>query len=100
LETGTTDQPVNYVSGSGTQNLTFTYTIQSGDTTSDLDYVTTTSLALNSGTILDTAGNVATLTLATPGQTNSINIDDRNTRLMWWRRATNAAGTICCARCP
>ena len=66
LETGDTDRDVDYASGSGSTTLTFTYTVQSGDTSSDLDYKATTSLGLNSGTIKDAAGNAATLTLATP----------------------------------
>ncbi|MCE7996952.1 MAG: hypothetical protein HEP71_33630, partial [Roseivirga sp.] len=72
LETGTTDRTVNYSSGSGTTTLTFDYTVQAGDTNADLDYVATNSLALNSGTINDDAGNAATLTLATPGAANSL----------------------------
>ena len=72
LETGATDRAVNYATGSGTSSLTFTYTVQSGDTSSDLDYTSTTALALNSGTIRDGAGNNATLTLATPGAANSL----------------------------
>ncbi len=72
LETGTTDQVVNYASGSGTSALTFTYTVQAGDTTADLDYLGTTALALNGGTINDAAGNASTLTLAAPGATNSL----------------------------
>ncbi len=72
LETGTTDQVVNYASGSGTSQLVFTYTVQAGDTTSDLDYVSTGALSLNSGTIKDAAGNSATLTLASPGSANSL----------------------------
>ena len=40
--------------------------------TLDLDYVATTSLALNGGTIRDAATNNATLTLATPGAANSL----------------------------
>src|SRR5690606_28685067 len=52
--------------------LTFNYTVQSGDVSADLDYTSTTSLALNSGTIRDAAGNNATLTLATPGAANSL----------------------------
>ena len=72
LETGSTDRTVNYSSGSGSTTLVFTYTVQAGDTSSDLDYVATTSLALNSGTIRDAALNDATLTLATPGATNSL----------------------------
>ncbi len=72
LETGTTDRVVNYASGSGSSTLVFTYTVQAGDTSADLDYLSTTALALNSGTIQDAAGNNATLTLASPGATHSL----------------------------
>ncbi|WP_189608066.1 beta strand repeat-containing protein [Saccharospirillum salsuginis] len=72
LETGGTDQVVDYTSGSGTSSLTFTYTVQVGDTSADLDYLNTTALALNGGTIADAAGNAATLTLASPGAANSL----------------------------
>ncbi|WP_130473023.1 DUF4347 domain-containing protein [Candidatus Magnetaquicoccus inordinatus] len=72
LETGSTDRSINYVSGSGTTALVFNYTVQSGDSSSDLDYSSTTALALNGGTIKDAVGNNATLTLATPGQANSL----------------------------
>ncbi len=72
LETGLSDAVVDYDSGSGTDTLTFTYTVASGQNSSDLDYVSSSALALNSGTIQDTAGNDATLTLATPGQPNSL----------------------------
>ncbi|MBA2672885.1 hypothetical protein, partial [Ramlibacter sp.] len=72
LETGTTDRAVNYASGSGSNTLTFTYTVQAGDTTADLDYIGTGALALNGGTIADVAGNNATLTLAAPGAANSL----------------------------
>lgn len=72
LETGATDQKVNYSSGSGTSTLIFKYTVQVGDASADLDYVATNSLSLNGGTIKDAAGNVATLTLPTPGAANSL----------------------------
>ena len=72
LETGTTDRVINCASGSGTSVLTFTYTVQAGDLSSDLDYQSTTSLALNGGTIKDAVGNNATLTLVTPGAANSL----------------------------
>ena len=72
LETGSTDRAVNYASGSGSTALVFTYTVQANDSSSDLDYKATSSLALNSGTIRDAVGNNATLTLASPGATNSI----------------------------
>lgn len=72
LETGTTDRTVNYTSGSDTSTLTFNYTIQSGDISSDLDYVATNSLTLNGGFIRDAATNNATLTLASPGAAGSL----------------------------
>ncbi|MDB4316424.1 FG-GAP-like repeat-containing protein, partial [Cyclobacteriaceae bacterium] len=73
LETGSSDALVDYSSGSGTTTLTFNYTIASGQNSTDLDYVATTSLALNSGTITETGGTSdATLTLPSPGATNSL----------------------------
>ena len=72
LETGGTDAVVNYSSGTGTTTLTFTYTVSSGNTSSDLDYASTSALALNSGTIKDNALNAATLTLASPGASGSL----------------------------
>ena len=54
---------VNYTSGSGTNALIFNYTVAAGNNSSDLNYSSTSSLALNSGTIKDAAGNNATLTL-------------------------------------
>jgi hypothetical protein len=50
LETGTTDRTINYVSGTGTSELTFRYIVQAGDTAADLDYKNA-SIALNGGTI-------------------------------------------------
>ena len=72
LETGGTDAVVNYSSGSGTNTLTFNYTVAAGHTSADLDYVATTSLALNSGTIKDAALNAATLTLPAIGAAGSL----------------------------
>ncbi len=72
LETGSTNQIANYSSGSGTNSLNFTYTVQSGDVAADLDYTTTTALSLNGGTIRDLAGNNATLTLPAPAAANSL----------------------------
>ena len=72
LETGVTDAVVNYASGSGTTTLTFTYTVAAGHTSADLDYVATTSLALNGGTVRDVGGNDATLTLPAPGAAGSL----------------------------
>ena len=72
LETGTSDAVVNYTYGSGTNTLTFFYAVAEGHVSSDLDYVATNSLALNSGTINDGSGNAANLTLAIPGNSGSL----------------------------
>ena len=72
LETGVVDRKVDYSSGSGTSALTFTYTVQMGDESADLDYKATNALTLNGGTIKDAAGNDATLTLVSPGAPNSL----------------------------
>jgi hypothetical protein len=72
LETGATDAVVNYSSGSGTNTLTFNYTVAAGHTSADLDYTGTSALALNGGTIRDGGGNNATLTLAAPGAAGSL----------------------------
>ena len=72
METGATDRVVNYYSGSGTTTLTFNYKVLAGDTSNDLDYASTTALALNGGTIRDGSGNNGILTLPTPGATGSI----------------------------
>src|SRR5439155_1076538 len=72
LETGSTDEVVDYSSGSGGSTLVFNYTVQAGDTSADLDYTATTALALNGGTIRDAALNNATVTLASPGAAGSL----------------------------
>ena len=63
---------VNYSSGTGSNILIFNYTVAAGHNSIDLDYVDTSSLALNLGTIKDAATNNATLTLVSPGTTNSL----------------------------
>ncbi|MES2942488.1 MAG: FG-GAP-like repeat-containing protein [Pseudomonadota bacterium] len=72
LETGAIDRFATYVSGSGTNTLTFRYTVKAGDSSADLDFTSTSALVLNGGTIQDAAGNNAVLTLAVPGATDSL----------------------------
>lgn len=71
LETGATDRTVNYVSGSGTNTLRFDYTVQSTDTTADLNYLATSSLTAGTS-IKDSAGNNATLTLPALASASSL----------------------------
>jgi hypothetical protein len=64
----------SYVSGSGTNTLTFNYVVQTGDDTNglDLDQSSSTALTLNGGQIADAAGNNAILALAAPGAAGSL----------------------------
>ena len=63
---------VDYTSGTGTNALTFEYTVVAGDTSADLNYAATNSLTLNGGSIADPAGNAGTLTLPALGSANSL----------------------------
>ena len=72
LETGATDSAAYYVSGTGTTTLSFQYVIQSGDSTNDLDYISTSALEENGGTIRDVNFNDANLALPTPGTAGSL----------------------------
>ncbi|MBO9667036.1 MAG: hypothetical protein J7501_09505 [Bdellovibrio sp.] len=72
LETGTTDRTATYSSGSGTTVLVFNYTVQTDDSSADLDYTTAALISLNGGTLKDTYGNNATLSLPAAGSANSL----------------------------
>lgn len=71
LDVGGAGQAASYSGGSGTTTLTFDYTVQAGDTSADLDYISTTALALAGGTIQGASG-AADLTLPSPGATGSL----------------------------
>jgi hypothetical protein len=81
LQTGTATAPqpvsVSYTSGTGTNALTFTYTVASGQTTPALDVVGPNALSLNGGTITDTVGNPANLTLPAVGAPGSLSANRR-----------------------
>lgn len=63
-----------YVSGSNTDSLVFSYTILSGQL--DLDGISVgSSLHLNDGSMKDSAGNTAALTLASVGNTSHVFVD-------------------------
>ncbi|RRV15606.1 DUF4347 domain-containing protein [Pseudomonas saudiphocaensis] len=72
LETGSVDRIATYVSGSGGNTLTFTYTVQAGDISADLNYHSTTALSLNGAAIRGATTNDAVLTLPALGDANSL----------------------------
>ncbi|MEM1394044.1 MAG: DUF4114 domain-containing protein, partial [Cyanobacteria bacterium P01_H01_bin.150] len=51
---------------------TFSYRVQSGDESLDLDYISTSALQLNGSTFKDNLGNEVDITLPNPGETNSL----------------------------
>jgi VCBS repeat-containing protein len=89
LETGSTDRVANYSSGSGTSVLIFNYTVQTGDISSDLDYVATTSTLPSPGAsgslgnskllIIDTTAPTITGPSSATGGTSSISIAETAT---------------------
>ena len=71
LATGGIGQSARYLSGTGSDTLTFAYTVRAGDAASDLDYTGTDALALNGGAIRS-AGTDIDLTLPAPGAAGSL----------------------------
>ena len=72
LETGTIDSIVNYSAGSQSITLTFNYVVKEGDSSPDLEYVSTTALSLNGGSIKDLVDRDAEIVLPEPGAANSL----------------------------
>jgi hypothetical protein len=73
LTIGSTARNATYLSGSGSSNLVFRYTVANGD--SDTDGIATASaITLNGGTIRDAAANNATLTFTAP-DTSGVLVD-------------------------
>ncbi|WP_233081720.1 Ig-like domain-containing protein [Rheinheimera soli] len=72
LETGDVDRTATYSGGSPGATLSFSYTVQAGDNSLDLDYVSSASLSPNGGTLKDAATNDAVLTLPAPGSAGSL----------------------------
>ena len=64
LVIGATTVQAAYASGSGSTTQVFTYTVLAGQTDTNGISIAANSLALNGGTLLDAAGNAATLTHA------------------------------------
>jgi hypothetical protein len=62
----------SYASGSSTNTLTFSYTVQAGDNSAHLDYTLTSALSLNGGTITDSILNAAILALPVPSAVGSL----------------------------
>jgi uncharacterized delta-60 repeat protein len=90
LETGSTDGVASYVSGSGTTELSFTYTIASSDSTDDLDYTDQNALNLSGGSIVDGVSNSANLTLPVPGASGSLSYN----KAISIKRSQSSSGSV------
>ncbi|HYD59144.1 MAG TPA: DUF4347 domain-containing protein [Noviherbaspirillum sp.] len=73
LVIGSSTVYANYASGSGSNALVFTYTVQSGDT--DVNGITVSALSTNGGTLRDAAGNSMNTTLNSVSSTVSVLVD-------------------------
>lgn len=76
LNIGGSDVYANYVSGSGTSNLVFAYTIEAGQTDANGISIAANSVQLNSGNITDMAGNTATLLHTSVADNPSYTVDN------------------------
>ncbi|MFG6099999.1 Ig-like domain-containing protein [Leptothoe sp. ISB3NOV94-8A] len=77
LETGTTDRFANFSGRNGSNTLQFTYTVQAGDVSSDLDYFSTTAFDLSEGSIgIIESPDIPDLTLPTPGEAGSLSANN------------------------
>ncbi len=72
LGTGATNHYATYVSGNGTDTLHFTYTVQAGDLTADLNYASVTALEANGAAITNSLGTAANLTLPAFGSAGTL----------------------------
>ncbi|MFI5460269.1 MAG: hypothetical protein ACHRXM_33040, partial [Isosphaerales bacterium] len=89
----------SYSSGSGTNTLTFNYTVAAGESANPLDEASSSALTLSGGTINDiNSGVPAALTLPAPGTANSLGVNKSiviatsSTALVTGVSSTTAAG--------
>ena len=78
VKVGAGERQAAYASGSGTAALVFSYTVAAGDADTDGIEVEQNKLALNGGTIKDTAGNAAVLTHSALAAQASHKVDAAN----------------------
>jgi hypothetical protein len=72
LATGAGEAILDYISGSNTNSLQFSYTVAAGQQANPLDYAGTGALVTNGGSVRDLVGNAAVLTLPNVGSSGSL----------------------------
>ena len=75
LNVGGTTVQANYLSGSGSTNLVFQYTVQAGNTDANGISIAANSLQANGGSLTDAAGNAAVLTHSAVADNASFLVD-------------------------
>ena len=75
LSIGGDNKTATYSSGNGSSTLIFQYTIQSGETDENGISIDANSIALNSGTIMDAAENIAVITHNSVGDNTGYMVD-------------------------
>ncbi|WP_233202433.1 Ig-like domain-containing protein [Limnohabitans sp. JirII-31] len=94
LNIGGTTVYANYASGSGSTALVFTYTVLAGQTDANGISIAANSLALNSGTLKDAAGNNATLTHTAVADNASYLVDTTAPTTLTALTLTPSGGTV------
>ncbi|HXH30000.1 MAG TPA: hypothetical protein VNJ01_04240 [Bacteriovoracaceae bacterium] len=89
LTVGATTKYAVYLAGSGTNSLIFRYQVGSGDLDAN-GIAVTASLDLNSGTLMDTAGNGLTPLTFTAPLTSGIKVDGTNASIISLSAPANA----------
>jgi hypothetical protein len=90
LNVGGSNKTANYASGSGTTALVFSYAVQAGDTDTNGISIGANAVALNSGTIVDAAGNNATITHSSVADNASHKVDTTAPTISTASTANNA----------
>ena len=93
IAVGSNNRQANYASGSGSTELTFSYTVVAGDGDSDGIAVAANKLTLNSGTIKDAASNDATLTHVLLAAQSSHKVDGVKPTVSGTPSVTSSSGT-------
>ena len=87
---GNASSTAPYASGTASVDIIFGYTVAANEYSADLNYINTTSLSVNGGTIRDAAGNNATLILPGIADNNAL----KQKKDIWIDGVAPAAGTV------
>ncbi len=87
---GNTTSTASYNAGTGSSDIILRYKVAANEYSADLNYINTSSLVTNGGSIRDAAGNNATLTLPGIADNNAL----KQKKDIWIDGVAPAAGTV------